>query len=468
VTQTPTLAAPRPAILRVLPVVTPAGAPRLPLILVLAYVAATFLLFLLWPIDWPIYHAAAWARLIAYVALCLVMIGGAAFIGSAGPTRVTAPLPFLSPLLAFGALAAALLLVPTSYTYTGRPPWAVLDALRDQAAAYRRLQTQLADAAGQHLSLALLRAALAPLTYAVLPLGILRWRTIGWSGRLAVVVTASSSVVFSIMRGTDKEIADLFVVGASAAFVSWGRSWAAGRRGGELLRRYWGWAAAAVLFVYLAQGLYTERKDERLNAGRAVGTTVCANASHICANIDNPWIAWLPLRERFGVTLFVLSTCSGYYGLDLAMDKPFESAFGVGHSPVATNLYEAVTKDRAPHQRTYTWRNGEDGWPEQYYWSTLPTWLANDVGFPGAVVVLAVVGYFWGKWWREAAAGMSDPAAVLFALATTMVVYFPVNDQVFLLADGYMVLAVWTVIWLWHRRRRPLSAAVTARAEGEA
>ena len=462
--QTPAMAAPRPAILRVLPVVTPAGVTRLPLILVLAYVAATFLLFLVWPIDWPIYHAADWARLIAYVALCLVMIGGAAFIGSAGPTRVTAPLPFLSPLLVFGALAAALLLVPTSYTYTGRPPWAVLDALRDQAAAYRRLQTQLADAAGQHLGLALLRGALAPVTYAVLPLGILNWRRIGWSGRLAVAVTAASSVVFSIMRGTDKEIADLFVVGVSAAFVSWGRSWAAGRRGGELLRRYWGWAAAAVLFVYLAQGLYTERKDERLNAGRAVGTAVCANASHICANIDNPWIAWLPLRERFGVTLFVLSTCSGYYGLDLAMDKPFQSAFGVGHSPVAINFYEAVTKDRAPHQRTYTWRNGEDGWPEQYYWSTLPAWIANDVGFPGAVAVLAVVGYLWGLWWREAAAGMSDPAAVLFALATTMVFYFPVNDQVFLLADGYMVLAVWTVIWLWHRRRRPLSAAVTDQA----
>jgi len=305
---------------------------------------------------------------------------------------------------------------------------------------------------------------LAPLTYAVLPLGILRWRTIGWSGRLAVVVTASSSVVFSIMRGTDKEIADLFVVGASTAFVSWGRSWASGQRGAELVRRYWRWGLAAVLFVYLAQGLYTERKDERLNAGRAVGVTVCANASHICANIDNPWIAWLPVRERFGVTLFVLSTCSGYYGLDLAMDKPFESAFGVGHSPVATNLYEAVTKDRAPHLRTYTYRNGQDGWPEDYYWSTLPTWIANDVGFPGAVGVLAVIGYFWGRWWREAAAGMSDPAAVLFALATTMMVYFPANDQVFLLADGYMVLAVWILIWLWHRSRQTLSAAVEAEA----
>jgi hypothetical protein len=460
VTQTQALAAPRPALPRLLPLVTPAGVTRLPLVLVLGYVAATFLLFLIWPVNWPIYPSDNWVRLIGYVVLCLLALGGAAWTGSAGATRVTAPLPWLKPLLMLGALAALLLLVPTSYTYTGRPPWTVLDALRDQGAAYKRLQAQLAVGGGQHLGMALLRGAFAPFTYAVLPLGILRWRAIAWSGRFAVAVTAACSVVFSIMRGTDKEIADLFVVGVSAALVSFGRGRARGQRGAEIIRRYWGWAVVAVVFVYLAQGLYTERKDERLNAGRAVRTSVCANGSHICADIDNPWIAWLPERQRFGVSLFILSTCSGYYGLELALEKPFEPAYGVGHSPVALNLYEAITKNRAPHLRTYTWRNGADGWPEEYYWSTLVTWIANDVGFAGALLVLGIVGYLWGRWWREAAAGMSDPAAVLFALATTMMVYFPANNQVFLTADGYAVTIVWVAIWLWHRSRHRLSALV--------
>ncbi len=234
------------------------------------------------------------------------------------------------------------------------------------------------------------------------------------------------------------------------------------------MRRYWRWGLAAIVFVYVAQGLYTERKDERLNAGRAVRVSVCANGSHICADIDNPWIAWLPERQRFGVSLFILSTCSGYYGLDLALEKPFQSSYGVGHSPVTLNLYEAITKDQTPRFRTYTYRNGDEGWSDENYWSTLPTWIANDVGFPGAVLVLGVIGYLWGRWWREAAAGMSDPAAVLFALTTTMMIYFPANDQVFLLADGYLVFAVWTAIWLWHRSRRTLSAVVTTPLEAQA
>ena len=453
-----------PGLVRMLPVATPAGLPRLPLALVVGYIAATFLLFLAWPINWPIYRAEDWARLIAYVSICILTIGAMAWAGSTGPARVTAPLPLLSPLLVLGAMASLLLLAPASYAYTGRPPWDVLDALRDQGAAYKRLQAQLATTAGQHMGVALLRAAFAPLVYMVVPLGILRWSALTWSARLAVPVAAACSVVFSILRGTDKEIADLFVVGVSAVFVSYGRHWAAGRRGMALVRRYWGWGLVAIVFVVLAQGLYTERKDERLNAGHGPRSAVCSNATHICANLDNPWIAWLPQRERFGVSLFILSTCSGYYGLELALEQPFDSALGVGHSPMALEAYEALTKDQAPHLRTYTYRNGANGWSEEHDWSTLAVWIANDVGFPGAVLVLGLIGYLWGVWWREAAAGMSDPAAVLFVLATSLMFYFPANNQVFLTPDGYAEVAVWVPIWLWHRTRQTVSAAVPVAA----
>ena len=464
-TQTEALAAPRLAGLRILPVVTPAGMTRLPLLLVFGYVAATFLLFLVWPINWPIYHAQDWLRLVAYVLLCLMVIGGTTWMGSAGATRVTAPLPFLPALLILGAVAAALILIPTSYAYTGRPPWEAMDALRDQGGAYRRLQAQLWATAGQRNTVVILRAVLSPLTYAVLPLGIIRWRTIGIGGRAAVAVTVAASIVFSIMRGTDKEVADLFIIGVAAVFVSYGRSRALGQQGAELVRRHWRWGLVALVFVYFAQGLFTERKDERLGGRYVSRTAICANDSHICADLDNPWIAWLPLRQRFGLTFFILSTCSGYYGLDLALEKPFESSLGVGHSPAALSVYEAVTGDPSLHLRTFTYRNGEDHWSEEFYWSTLVTWIANDVGFLGAVLVLGAIGWLWGKWWREAAAGMSDPAAVLFSLATTLMFYFPANNQVLASYDGYLVFAVWLGIWLWHRARQTLSATVSAELE---
>jgi hypothetical protein len=281
------------------------------------------------------------------------------------------------------------------------------------------------------------------------------------------VLVVLTSVIFSILRGTDKELADLFVVGMAAAFVAIGRSTVIGKRRGELLKRSWPIAVLAILFLLFAQSLFTERKEQRIG-GFVSRTSVCANDSRICADLDNPLISWLPLRQRFGLTVFILSTCSGYYGLELAMEKPFDSSFGLGHSPATMSVYEAVTGDTTLHNRTYTYRNGADGWSEEHYWSTLIAWIANDVGFAGAILVLALIGFMWGKWWREAAAGMSDPAAVLFALSTTVIFYLPANDQVLASYDGYTILISWLAIWMWHRSRRVLSVAAPIPADSGA
>ena len=446
---------------RVVPAFATAGITRLPLLLVLGYIIATFAMFLVWPIDWPVYYSSEWLRLVGYVGLCFAIIAVTMVAGSAGPSRLNAPIAALPLLLAAGAAAAAALLIPASFAYTNRGPWDLLDALRDQGAAYRRLQVQLYATEGQRNTIVAMRALAAPLTFAVLPLGIIHWRSIGTLSRVAVGVTVTASMIFSILRGTDKEIADLFIVGIAASFVAYGRNRTVGRKGFEIVRRFWKAGLVAAIFLYLAQGLFTERKDERLG-GYVSRTAVCVNESRVCANLDNPWISWLPLRQRFGLTFFILSTSSGYYGLALALEKPFEPAYGIGHSPAAASVYEAVTGDTSLHMRTYTYRNGADRWPEDNYWSTLVTWIANDVGFLGALPVLGLIGYFWGRWWREAAAGMSDPAAVLFCVATMMMFYFPANDQVLASYDGYTILLSWVGIWLWHRRAAAISAVVAS------
>ncbi len=443
--------------LRILPVVSPAGLTRLPLLVVFGYLIATFAIFLIWPINWPIYHLSDWLRLVGYVGLSFAVIAAAMYWGSAGATRLTAPLPHLNLLLAAGAAAAALLLVPSSLSYTGRGPWEVMDALRDQGAAYHQFQLQLYTTEGQRIVIVAMRALAAPLTFAVLPLGIIHWRRLGFAGRFSVIIAVLASSIFSIMRGTDKEFADLFIVGGAAAFIAYGRNRALGAPGSGTARGFWRAGLIAIVFVYLAQGLSIDRKGER-NGGYESASLVCANDSSICADLDNKWISWLPLPQRFGVTSFILSTTSGYFGLDLALKKPFESAYGLGHSPAVLSIYEALTNDQTPHLRTYTYRNGDDQWSEDYYWSTLMTWIANDVGFIGALPVLGLIAFLWALWWREAAAGMSDPAAILFALSTMMMFYFPANNEVLASYDGYTILSVWLVVWLWHRSAKALSA----------
>ena len=67
-------AAPRLPVFSALPLVTPAGITRLPLLLVFGYVVLTFVLFLVWPINWPIFYTSDWIRLIGYVSLCFAVL----------------------------------------------------------------------------------------------------------------------------------------------------------------------------------------------------------------------------------------------------------------------------------------------------------------------------------------------------------------------------------------------------------
>lgn len=457
-----------PSSARLLPFVFAGRLTRAPIYLVMGYVVLTFALFLAWPVNWPIYGGWDWAMLSLYVSLSFLALLSAAVVGSAGPAQLAAPLPAVPLLLVAGAAASAILLVPSCLAYTGRGPWEVLDALQNQGEAYRLLQFQLYFGESRERALVVAARFLAgPLMYAVLPLAVIHWARIGWTGRAALAISVACSIVFSIMRGTDKEIADLFVMGFAALMVAFGRALTLSGRRLRVARRFWLPALTGLVLLVPAQGLFTERKEARL-PGFGNKSVVCVNNSQVCADLDSPMIAWMPFQERFGLSEFILATSSGWFGLHLAMQKPFESSLGVGHSPAALSIYETLTGDEQPHKHTYTYRNGADDWPEENYWSTLIAWIANDDGFGGAVAMLTLIGFAWGLWWREAAAGMSDPAAVLFVQATILVFYLPANDQVFAAYEGYSIFFVWLGVWWWHRSRQRIYAAVPPALAGAA
>ena len=153
--------------------------------------------------------------------------------------------------------------------------------------------------------------------------------------------------------------------------------------------------------------------------------------------------------------MFVAYVSQGYYGLSLALRKPFSPTFGLGHSPALMSVYIKLTGDTSLLEETYTARNVSDGWDDDYYWSTMITWFANDVGFSGALLVLGLIGLLWGRSWYAATYGLDDRAAIIFCLITFMMFYFPLNNQVFMTFDGYMTFVIWSLYWLFFRGNRP-------------
>lgn len=421
----------------------------------LCYLTVTFLIFVFGPIDYPVKNYFAVTAYIVFVCLFLTF-GFRAAVRQ--PVRIST-LKISRAIFVLGSILAILLLIPSSYYYTGKMPWEFLSAIEDQGSAYSSLAGQLAVTEGQRGPIIVLRALTMPFVWAVVPLGILYWSRLGLIYRGLFFSAVLCSLIFSALRGTDREIADLLIVSGSAYAVATARKRldrqqapprAALKSSGFLARR---WRAALVVVVALtvSGSVFVERKEDRMNTVSAF----CFLNSGACADYSHPLIVGMNDSGRFATTMTVAYVTNGYFGLSLALEKPFKSSWGVGHSSALSRIYDVLGDDADIKFNTFNYRNIDDGWPQEYFWSTMLTSIANDVSFPGAVVLMGFFSWFWGRSWMDAVLAKNDSAAIVFCLATFSVIYFPANLQILQTLEGYSTVVFWVVAWLCFRPRDP-------------
>ncbi len=431
----------------------------LPLALSLGYLLTTFIAFLVWPVNWPLSNAEEWWRLSVYVGLCFGLLAAGYWLGSAGKAR-HGRLPYRRDLYYLGAALSVLLLAPLTALETGRSILELPAALADQTQAYAMFQSQMTLGAASNPLISLLSACAGPFMFVVTPLAVLHWRSMGWIARLTGVVSALSSLSLSVMRGTDREVVNLvIVVGAALLVLLVRESRTSVRAISKLVRRYVGPAVMVLVLAGVGATVMTARKEGRLGGVAAV----CVAGTQVCADLQSPALSWMGDRVRFGASVFALSAAQGYYGLDLGLQQDFRSTFGIGHSPAVAAFYTKVTGRTDLQTDAYTYRISSEGWSDQNQWSTMMIWIANDIGFTGAALFVGLMGLIWGKAWRDATAGRDDRAAIMFCLLTILIVYLPINNQLFLTLDSYFSFVFWLVCWLLLGRRAPVAWASAPR-----
>ena len=167
--------------------------------------------------------------------------------------------------IVFGAAASVIILFVAAPVYTGRMPWEVLDALSDQGAAYRNLQDQLEITAGTRGPIALARILTWPLVFAALPLGILHWAEMSTPPRVLMLVTVGAILVSSVLRSTDREIADLLAVAGGTGLVLFARKMVhEGLTLRALLRRYLVAVVAGIVLLGVAASLFARTQGGAL------------------------------------------------------------------------------------------------------------------------------------------------------------------------------------------------------------
>jgi len=418
----------------------------------LALYLTTIMVFVYGPLDWPVSNP---LKLGLYLAAIGASVStGYFFAGILNPAKA-GPLN-LRRIAYSGAIIGLLLAVPAMYLYTGKTPADLGAAINNQGQVYMEMVRTASAEPGGRLYFAALRSVLAPLTFAVVPLFILFWHRIPLGWRLVGILYVLSQLAFGVLRGTDKETVDLGIVIGVVLIAVTIRAWQSDQISGRRLMLMF--ISAAMLLVAVA-GTFIWRKNARLG-GESIA--YCHQLTGLCADYENVFVSWLPRESRTGPIILLNYLSQGYYGLSLALDEPFTSSYGLGHSNFVLDKSSAFFGKELV-DRTYVGKIESSGWKRKRAWSTLYIWIANDVGFIGTLFVMFLAGFVFGRSWKDFLTYGNGPALIFFVQMTLLFFYSSMNNQVMLSADQYFAFVVWLLIWLFSRR--PMALGMGAQAE---
>jgi hypothetical protein len=142
-----------------------------------------------------------------------------------------------------------------------------------------------------------------------------------------------------------------------------------------------------------------------------------------------------------------------YYRLAQAMELPFVGiGYGAGNS--AFVMRNVIRLTRRPELENYSYGlrldrmtgAGDFG----LAWSTIYTWIASDVTFPGSVVVIFLIGYLFARSWIDVLMRRGPLSVLAFVCFVVIVFSFPMNNP---LQDGPGISTFFGIPFLWWLNR---------------
>ncbi|GHG05349.1 hypothetical protein GCM10017783_17390 [Deinococcus piscis] len=410
----------------------------LPYLVFVLFNLCTYLLFLYGPFNWPVHNTGLMSGLLGTFLVFYTagyVFGVQRKAGRSAQEVSQWVVRHLRILLPLGALIFA----TSIYVYTGEFFWNTARIFGDQQKNYYDT-LHFGETSSRLLNapFGLLKIAAQPLITLALIYATMNFKRLKTAEKGALLAVYLFWVLFSVFRGTDKEIFDIAVIFLTAMAVNYYRS-LTGRVSLMQLARSLLFIGVAVVTLVGFLSLFSQRKLTRMGGN----TAVCLVEAGVCARGTDT-----PLGYMYGMTSSYMS--HGYYGMSLALQEDFNTTFPFGNAPALKPLSDVVMGEDYL-DRSYLNKIDRRGWDNGTRWSTAYTSWASDISFWLVPFVMFLVGWVTALSWKDAVLRGSLLATAVFSFMTTMSLFLSANNQVGIALDSLAAFLLITCAWLLTR-----------------
>jgi hypothetical protein len=415
-----------------------AGWRLFPLIFFELYLNFTVLTLAFGPWPWPVDNA---VELYAYlVAAHIAFAVGYVLAVSSRFTIHRPQLNHVNALFIAALLLSLLIALPTSFARTGSVIPDLAFGIQDPGEAYGRAVFR-GQSGGEHVIFEYLRILLSPVLALLLPLLVVYWSTLSYWKRLLGSASALWVVSLYVATGTNKGLADFVLILPWLLLL---RQFALGSTKLPVFR----FSIAAVVSVVLMLVFFAYGQLSR-EGGAAIGSIFGAPL-FITADPDHWLTGSLPDEARIALESIFRYLNAGYYALSRCFQFDFDSTFGVGNSMFLSRNFDALFDTHWTLSNTYPAKlEIAEGWGVFLLWHSIYPWLASDFGFPGTLLLVALIGWMLAATWVTAVESRHPAAISLFAYLCVAVYYFPANNQLMQSGEscvGFFFTAAWWIV----------------------
>lgn len=408
----------------------------LPVAIALGYLSLSVVLFRFGPWPWPVAHP---YKLYIFLALA----HAALLLGYLSGVRAIALEPrrryLLRRLIAISAFAGLAVAIPLSLNRTGQVVPQVLAGLADPGAAYASgHRVRGGFAIGEYMAMVLM-----PFMAMVLPLTVYYLDHLSVRLRCSAVLSVGATASAYVASGTVVYIANVAVLVPVLLLARRAAGRSQPRRGRVVV----GGLVVAALCAF-GVAFFSAGQATRPGAAAVKGFDATPG---VVADWSNPFLRAAPVSWRPATLALFSYLTQGYYGLSLCLDEPYVPTFGFGNSMFLYLNASTLPFLEDLEERPYPIRAEAKGWDAYGRWSTFYAWVASDVTFPGAIVLMALIGRVLSATWIDTLDGRNPMAVAMFAQLVILLMYLPANNQVG--QSGGSLVAFVGILMLWLRAR---------------